>query len=97
MFIGLTIIFIFAKALSFGFLLIAVLVDCGWSSWNTEIINGFTRVCQKLNCKKGGLGPEIGAGEKTRRRLTEPGPGGKSCSPNGGRSKENCTGSCPGR
>ena len=54
-------------------------------------------MCQKLNCTKGGLGPEIGAGEKTRRRLTEPGPGGKACSPNGGRSKENCTGSCPGR
>ena len=60
-------------------------------------MNGYERTCQRLDCKKGGLEPEIANGEKTRRVLQEPGLGAKSCSPNGERSLESCTGKCSGK
>ena len=59
-------------------------------------MNGHKRVCQKLDCKKGGNEPEIAKGKRTRRILKAPGPGGKSCSPSGERSLEECDGECPG-
>ena len=72
------------------------IVDCLWSEWNTQDINGYLRVCNRLNCKGDGLSPEEAKGQKTRRVLVEPGPGGKPCSPNGERSLEECRGDCPG-
>ena len=76
------------------------LEHCIWSPWNREDVNGFQRVCQRLDCKKNGREPEIASGKRSRRILVEPKFGGKPCSPDENgveqRSLEDCRGNCPG-
>ena len=71
---------------------LCLIVDCQWSAWNTEEINGYPRVCQGLDCEEG---DEWGNGKRSRTILTEPGQGGNPCSPNGELSLEDCVGHCP--
>ena len=69
-----------------------VLVDCTWTAWNNETVNGYTRECKNLKCEKDGKEPETGIGKRDRRILVEAGPGGKECS---GRPLQTCEHPCP--
>ena len=61
--------------------LIIDLEHCIWSEWNTEDVNGYKTVCQRLDCKKNGRESEIASGKRSRRILKEPKFGGNPCSP----------------
>ena len=85
-----------------------LIVDCVWSAWYTEKVNGehfgenpYYRECQQLDCKNNGVVAEKAPGKRQRRILQEEGQGGKPCSPNEDgeeqRSLEDCQGDCPGK
>ena len=80
--------------------LLVILVDCVWQPWKKENYKfpgpredgSTTTECLSLECPVDHRAPVNGTGNRTRKHLVQPGPGGL-CD---GASLEDCTDFCPG-